>query len=133
MKLKAVSPGLSPILGRFTNFALALSDDLNISAALAVIFDLVREINALSDQGAISVAEAKEVLNTMKKFDSVLGVLTFEKQEEEIPQELQEAFEKRLQARKDKNWKLADELRDYITKSGYLIEDTPSGARLKKG
>jgi cysteinyl-tRNA synthetase len=49
-----------------------------------------------------------------------------------IPTELQEAFERRLQARQDKNWKLADELRDFIQQRGYIIEDTPHGARLKK-
>lgn len=113
-------------------FAGALADDLNISAALAALFDFVREINALCDAGQVSAAEAKKVLSFMRRVDSVLGFLSFEKNEPEIPADLQDAFERRLQARQDKNWKLADELRDFIQNRGYVIEDTPNGARLKK-
>jgi len=113
-------------------FASALADDLNISAAFAVIFDFVREINSLCDSGQISSVEAKQVIELMEKFNSVLGLLSFQKGGENIPTELHEAFENRLKARKDKNWKLADELRDFIYKNGYIIEDTPQGVRLKK-
>ncbi|MBT4445589.1 MAG: cysteine--tRNA ligase, partial [Waddliaceae bacterium] len=48
------------------------------------------------------------------------------------PQDLLDALEQRQQARNDKDWKRADELRDIITSRGYTIEDTPKGARLKK-
>ena len=68
----------------------------------------------------------------MKKFDQVLGVMEFNQQEEAIPVDLQEAFERRIQARKDKNWALADQLRDFIQQRGYLIEDTAHGFKLKK-
>ena len=68
----------------------------------------------------------------MKKIDSVLALLNFEKEEAAIPEELKLAFERRLQARQEKNWKLADELRDFIQQRGYMIEDTPNGVRLKK-
>ncbi len=116
----------------FDHFAEALADDLNISAALAALFDFVREMNGLCDAGQIGKEEAQKALDLIRKLDSILGVLSFEKQESAIPAELQEAFERRLQARKDKNWKLADELRDFIQQRGYTIEDTPHGARLKK-
>ncbi|MBS4164576.1 Cysteine--tRNA ligase [Candidatus Protochlamydia amoebophila] len=113
-------------------FAEALADDLNISSALAAIFDFVREINCLCDVNQVSQKEAESVINLMKKFDTILGVLTFDKREESIPEDLQEAFAKRQQARQEKNWRLSDELRDFIHQRGYLIEDTPQGTRLKK-
>lgn len=116
---------------KFQQFAQALADDLNISAALGVVFDLVREVNTLCDAHLISQAEAQRVIELMQKFNEVLGVLSFDQQEEKIPADLQEAFERRLVARKEKNWKLADELRDFIYQRGYVIEDTPQGARLK--
>jgi cysteinyl-tRNA synthetase len=116
----------------FLQFARALADDLNISAALAVVFDLVREVNFLCDSHQIHRLQAQQILELMKAFDSVLGVLSFNQQEEQISQELREAFENRLKARQEKNWKLADELRDFIHQRGYMIEDTPQGARLKK-
>jgi cysteinyl-tRNA synthetase len=116
----------------FAKFAAALADDLNISVALAVVFDLVREVNVLCDEGKIGIPEAERVLDLMRKMNEVLGVLSFEANEETIPDALQEAFKKRLEAREQKNWKLADELRNFIYEQGYIIEDTPSGARLKK-
>lgn len=117
----------------YTLFAQALADDLNISSSLAALFDFVREVNGLCDAGKIGRDEALDTIKLMKKFDAVLGVLQFEKEAETIPPELEEAFNKRQQARAEKNWKLADEMRDFIQQRGYLIEDTPAGARLKKG
>lgn len=114
------------------SFAHALADDLNISVALAAVFDFTREINSLCDSGSISRKEAEQVIDLMRKFDTVLGVLNFEKVLEEIPLELQEALQKRIEARKNKDWTQSDLLRDFIIKQGYLIEDTPKGARLKK-
>jgi len=123
---------LEPVLSKaFLGFAEGLADDLNISVALAAVFDLVREINTLCDQKKVSKSEAKKALQLFQKFDSVLGVLSFTKKELEIPQELQEALIKRNQARKEKDWKTADHFRDFILEKGYLIEDTPQGARLK--
>jgi cysteinyl-tRNA synthetase len=109
-----------------------LADDLNISAALASLFDFVREINGLCDAKQISQDEARHVLHMMHRMDTVLGLLSFEHEEPEAPPEVQQAFERRLVARQEKNWKLADELREEIHKQGYTIEDTPKGARLKR-
>jgi cysteinyl-tRNA synthetase len=116
-------------LQRFTE---ALGDDLNISSALAAVFDLIREVNSLCDSEKIGREDALQVIELMRKFDTLLGVLSFDKREEIIPEELQEAFAKRMQARECKNWKLADEMRDFIHQRGYLIEDTPNGPKLKK-
>ncbi len=113
-------------------FATHLADDLNISAALAALFDMVREINALCDQGKIGICEAEDVLDFLIKIDSVLGVLPLEQENEIVPRELEEALLKRKRAREEKNWKVADECRQMIHNAGYFIEDTPSGARLKK-
>lgn len=113
-------------------FSEALADDLNISVALSVVFDLVKHVNALCDADKILAGDAEALLSLLKRFDSVLGVLTFEKRDEPIPKDLEEALQQRIQARKDKNWALSDSLREFITGRGYLIEDTPAGARLKK-
>jgi cysteinyl-tRNA synthetase len=115
------------------HFSASLADDLNISAALAALFDFVRDMNGECDAGGVGKVEALQALELLKTVDKVLGILTFEKQDPPIPEDLQAVFEQRLQARQDKNWKLADELRDMIQQRGYLIEDTPHGPRLKKG
>lgn len=110
----------------------ALADDLNISVALAAIFDLVRETNALCDAKHLDTSDVQQVLDLMRSFNNVIGVLNFDKVQEEVPQELQEALHKRMEARKNKDWSQSDALRDFILSNGYTIEDTAQGARLKK-
>lgn len=114
------------------SFAAALADDLNISVALASLFDLIREINGLADKGHVGNKDVETLLTLLKRFDSVLGVMKFEKADQEVPEEILKALEERTQARKDKDWALADEKRDFIQNAGYLIEDTPKGPIVKK-
>lgn len=111
-------------------FRSALGDDLNISAGLAAIFDLVREVNALIDANVLSGGDAHRVLDCLKQFNAVLGVLSFE-QNLLIPAEITTAVQERTQARKDKNWKRADELRAFVESRGYVIEDGPQGSVAK--
>lgn len=113
-------------------FAKALADDLNISVAFAALFDFVREVNTLIDQGALGDNDTEKVLSLLKRFDQVLAVFDFDVKKDVIPQDLVEALQNRIEARKSKNWQRADQLRDLIQSRGYVIEDTPSGARLKK-
>jgi cysteinyl-tRNA synthetase len=113
-------------------FKTALADDLNISAALAVLFDLIRELNTLADEAKLGVEEAQDALKLLEEWDLVLGVLPLEKKEEAIPEELLVLLARRETARKEKNWRESDEMRDAIYGRGYIIEDTPTGARLKK-
>ncbi len=112
-------------------FSESMADDLNISVALAAIFDLMHTINTLYDSGTLTGGDAYAVFFVMQEFNRVLGVLNFDL-DEEAPAELQDLLQKRQEARKTKQWALADELRDAITASGYLIEDTDHGPRLKK-
>ncbi len=113
-------------------FLHALADDLNISPALAAVFDLVRETNGLIDKEAMSQADAEQVLLWLKSINGVLGVLEFDLRTQPAPQELVEALQRRTQARKERDWKLADELRTYIENEGYAVEDTAEGSTLKK-
>lgn len=107
----------------------AIADDLNISVALAALFDMMREVNGMMEK--MNGGDKERVLFVLQQFNRVLGVLSFE-QEEEAPVHLTALLEQRNQARKAKDWGLSDRLRDEILASGYVIEDTPSGARLKK-
>lgn len=121
---------LNRALERFTT---SIADDLNISPALAALYDMVREINTLADQGKIGTGDAKAIIDLMQRFNSVLGVISFEKADEEIPQDVQKALERRIEARNNKEWQVADELRDFILSKGFVIEDTPAGAVVKRG
>lgn len=133
LKIKKDHGFIFPLLQKtMEEFSSHLADDLNISPALAALFDMVREVNSLCDAGKIGISEAEDVLDFLHKIDQVLQVLPLQPTEEPIPLELQEALERREAARVEKNWRIADECRDLIQARGYLIEDTPQGARLKK-
>ncbi len=124
---------VSPLIEKcYLEFAEALGDDFNISQGLGALFDFIRQINIQADENKIGSGDAEEVLRFLQRLNEVLGFLEFNIQEE-IPADLVEALEKRIQARKDKNWALSDQLRDLIHERGFVIEDTPTGARLKKG
>jgi len=131
-KMGPLHNSASLIKEAYQKFNEALADDLNISLALAALFDLVRMVNTQIDQKEVSVHEAKEVLNFLRQIDQVLGIFFVGKDEEEIPIEIQELLRKREEARARKNWKLSDECRDLLQEQSYLIEDTLKGARLKK-
>lgn len=135
-RLRQVTEGqglaTEPIEATRRAFQEALADDLNISAALAALFDFVRTLNGEMDQRALSKEGAQEVLTFLEELDQVLGVIPLEEKGEAIPPDVQEAFEKRQEARAQKNWAEADKQRDIIQSQGYLIEDSPTGSRVKK-
>ena len=112
------------------DFTAALDDDLNISAAWAVIFDWVRETNKRIAENLITPAEAATALSAWNKIDSVMGVGT--KGEIEAPSEIVALAEARTTAKKAKDFKRADAIRGELKSKGWVIEDTPKGSKLKK-
>lgn len=123
--------GLNSVLEVFLEkFSQALSDDLNISQALAVFFDLIRDLNSLIDKGLIGQDDSNTIFKTLAKVDSVLGFLPLNI-EEKIPEEILDLLQKREDARSQKDWKNADFYRNQILEKGYLIEDTPCGTKCR--
>jgi len=111
------------------NFEKAMDDDLNIGPALAALFDFVRDVNKLMDDNMLSKEEAKEVYRLMIRFDKVLGVIGEVKKKERLPKEAEELIHKREEARKAKDWKTADKIREQLKAMGIIIEDTPEGVK----
>ncbi len=107
----------------------SLDDDLNMSPALAALFDLVREANKFIESGKINIASAKLILEFLDETDEILDV---KKDENEIPEEIIALAKERALVRKEKNWSRADEIRDILKEKGYTVEDTPEGPRAKK-
>ena len=113
-----------------TDFSAALADDLNISAAWASVFDWVRETNKRLAENSISASEAALALTAWEKVDSVLGISV--KAEAEVPAEILALAEERTAAKKAKDFKRSDAIRDELKAKGWVIEDTPKGIKLKK-
>jgi cysteinyl-tRNA synthetase len=111
-------------------FTAALDEDLNISAAWATVFDWVRENNRLLGSGQATPAHAAAALAAWEKIDSVLALGRGDASE--ISGDLQQLLDERLAARKARDFKRADAIRDQLKSLGWVIEDTASGARLKK-
>jgi cysteinyl-tRNA synthetase len=112
-----------------TCFGDAMDDDLNVSVALASLFDFVRDINNLLDANAISKQEATQVYSFLSGINEVLGVIGKIEREETLPTEAQELIAKREEARKAKDWKTADTLRQQLKAMGIIIEDTAQGVK----
>lgn len=110
----------------------AMEDDLNTADAISVIFEMVKEINtsvtATSNTSAETIVYSIKLL---KELGGVLGLLQNEK-EDSLDKEVEELIEKRQQARKEKNWKAADEIRDKLKEMGIVLEDTPQGVKWSK-
>jgi len=113
-------------------FEKALEDDFNTPLAISILFDLIRETNARMDQGKLSKVDAKEILAFLKEVDTYFGFIFWGREKQVIPSEIQKLAEQREQYRKQQNWAKADELRKQIESSGWLLDDTPSGPKLKK-
>lgn len=113
-----------------TRFSSALDDDLNISAAWGAVFDWIRETNKRLAGNFLDLTEAARALAVWEKVNSVLGITTTS--EAEAPPEILRLLEQRQVARKVKDFKRSDALRDELKATGWLIEDTPKGPKLKK-
>jgi cysteinyl-tRNA synthetase len=117
----------SPLLNQFAE---ALDDDLNVAAAWGAIFDWVRDTNRRLAENSMDASAAAAALATWDKLDSVLGVGAHV--EAEAPPEITALLEARQAARKAKDFKRSDAIRDELKSKGWIIEDTPKGPRLKK-
>ncbi|MDI6777200.1 MAG: cysteine--tRNA ligase [Syntrophales bacterium] len=106
-------------------FAAAMDDDLNTSSALASLFEFVKKINLPLSRGQLDEKQRDDVLDTMKKIDTVLGIMDFK--EEMISEEARRLLTERDAARMAGKWKEADAIRQRLSEMGIEVSDTPKG------
>lgn len=124
---KAFSKKLLQLKDRFIE---AMDDDINTADAISVVFDMVREVNSyFTGSSAHSVAILDYSYLLIRELGGVLGIAQKEKSED-IDSKIQELVELRQKARKEKDWKTADEIRDKLKDMGVTLEDTPQGVKL---
>jgi cysteinyl-tRNA synthetase len=114
-----------------TAFEDALDDDLNISAALGFLFESIRETNRAMDQNEMEAASATVWLAWWKRINTVLDVEA--ETDVVVPHEVAQLAEERENARREKNWKRSDELRERISALGWEVRDTKDGPKLTRG
>ncbi|MBO0583214.1 cysteine--tRNA ligase [Clostridium botulinum] len=107
-----------------------MDDDFNTADAISIIFDLIRDVNT-----NVTIESSKELvkytLDLIRELGSPLGILQ-ESTKASLEEEIEKLIEERQKARKEKNWALADKIRDNLKERGIVLEDTPQGVRWKQ-
>src|SRR5213075_3279369 len=111
-------------------FEEALDDDLNISAALGFLFESIRETNRAMDQNEMDAATANAWLDWWKRINTVLDLEP--ETEVGVPAEVAQLAKDRENARREKNWKRSDQLREQISTLGWEVRDTKDGPKLTR-
>jgi cysteinyl-tRNA synthetase len=110
-------------------FREAMDDDLNTAGALGVIFDMVREINTRFD-ASTPAAHLSQALDILDELTQVLGLI--KKDIDLLDEDVERLIEERQQARKNKDFKRSDDIRDLLKEQGILLEDTREGVKWKR-
>ena len=113
-----------------TGFEDALDDDLNISGALGFLFETIRDTNRAMDGQELDTATARDWLSWWNRINNVLNLEA--KIDIAIPTEVAQLARERADARRDKNWKRSDELRDRILALGWEIRDSKDGQKMTR-
>ena len=122
------------------DFDAGLADDLNTAFSLAVVFDLLRDVNTAMDKGEFLQQDAPRIIASMEKFDAIFSILNDD--DDEILRrmgfvsgdtrlagtEVEALIEERNAAKKKRDFKRADEIRQKLTDSGIILEDTKDGS-----
>ena len=111
-------------------FEAAMDDDLNVSAALGALFDLVRDLNRRIDARRLSTADARRALDLLDSLDGVLGLAPSD--EDALDPATVALLEARAAARAARDWAASDRLRDELLAAGILVEDTRDGQRWRR-
>jgi len=120
------------IEGHEKDFADCMMDDLNISGAQGVLFQFIRNVNKLMDNNELGPAGTENIRQFLKRCDKILGVINVDdKRKPSVPESVQQRLDEREQARKERDFKRADAIRDALQEEGWIIEDTAAGPVVK--
>lgn len=123
------SKALEAIDGLVKKFEEAMEDDFNTADAISAVFELVKYINQNTDDST-----SKNILvlykDKLSMLCDILGII-LEKEEKLLPEDIEKMIEERQNARKNKDFKRADEIRDELLEKGIVLEDTREGVKYK--
>ena len=111
-------------------FISAMDDDLNTADAVSAVFELITAVNTDIKDGA-SREFAGKCLDILNELTEVLGILR-QAEDDEIGEDIKALVEERQEARKAKDFKRADEIRDMLKERGIILKDTPQGVQIVK-
>lgn len=115
------------------SFVTEMDDDFNTANAISVLFELSKQANLYLAEENTSEAVLEAFIKEFETITGVLGVELAGKDEELLDEEIEQLLEERIQARKDRNFQRADEIRDELKSRNIILEDTSQGTRWKRG
>lgn len=117
----------------FIEFLESIADDLNTSKAVGTIFEFIKKVNASLDTNSLTKEDLSDLLYYFTKINELLGILEFSKPKEEtLDSEIQDLIDKRQKAKKEKDFALADLIRNDLSAKGIILEDSPTGVKWKR-
>jgi cysteinyl-tRNA synthetase len=127
-----IDPRLSQTVEQIEDkFRQKMDDDFNTPDAITAMFELVNEANLYLQEERVTAAAIRRLLDGFAAMNSILGIFN-ESQDDLLDEEIERLIAERTEARKQKNWKRADEIRDLLTAKGIVLEDTPQGVRWRR-
>ncbi|MDR0652531.1 MAG: cysteine--tRNA ligase [Synergistaceae bacterium] len=111
-----------------------MQDDFNTAGAIGAVFDVIHATNvSLGREGGIDYETIAEAAEFLRMVDGVMGIIGIDEEKRSDDAEIEALINERYEARKNKNYKRSDEIRDILNQKGIILEDTPQGTRWKRG
>lgn len=120
------------IEGYHQRFIDEMDDDFNTANAITVLFDLTKQANLYLTEKNTTTKVIQAFVDKISVLTETLGI-TIDKENELLDEEIEDLIEKRIQARKERDFVLADKIRDELKAKNIILEDTPQGTRWKRG
>lgn len=119
----------------FTNlekdFVKVMDDDFNVQNGISVVYEMAKQLNVYSEKEKVYTDTINNLINTYKKVVEIFGI-SFSEEKELLDDTIEQLIQERNEARKNKNFKRSDEIRDLLKEQGIILEDTAQGTRWKR-
>ena len=112
------------------SFMAAMDDDMNVSKAIGAIFDFIKKVNPILNEGHLDRDQKNYIMETLEKINSIINVLRLE--ECPLAPEIDKLIQERQKARKEKDWQRADDVRKELAEKGITVIDTAKGSFWKE-
>lgn len=113
------------------DFVKVMDDDFNVQNGISVVYEMAKQLNVYSEKEKVYADTINNLINTYKKVVEIFGI-SFSEEKELLDDTIEQLIQERNEARKNKNFKRSDEIRDLLKEQGIILEDTAQGTRWKR-
>lgn len=113
------------------DFVKVMDDDFNVQNGISVVYEMAKQLNVYSEKEKVYIDTINNLINTYKKVVEIFGI-SFNEEKELLDDTIEKLIQERNEARKNKNFKRSDEIRDLLKEQGIILEDTAQGTRWKR-